>query len=335
MHADSYKTLETIYNQYSHLLMLSFSNVQMWACARGHLQTAVTLFSWNKGCLHAFNREGNLPLLVARQHGHHKLADHLEQLDSSGDQSLDLGFSSASHESLHGSRTSIFGTGNLVLDSLDSMSSSGNSVSNVNSTPVKSIFTYTNCPNATSTPISKDTSSMFSELNPTTENSEALGALHIDIPSEDLDLQQKSHEPRKRENPSHRPKTIQSSKSTCSANVAPSSSTSNSETTKERRQKLRKRFSVDIISNQTLEPVHFSPTTAFQRPVREANSEPHLAGNVELLLDCQTNPMLSQGRELGMYSFLDNCSYQICIPYCMEKKKDNKLCSNQAPCRGL
>lgn len=274
----------------------------MWACAKGHIDTAVTLFSWNKGCLHAFNREGNLPLLVARQRGHHKLADHLEQLDSSGDQSHDLNSSSVSHGSMPATRTSIFGSGNLgAVDPLDSVCSTGNFVSSVSSTPVKSIFTK-HCPNATSTPITKDTTNMFSDMNPNLENSEALGALHIDIPSQDLDLQQKSHEPLKRENSSHpyvqhAIKSIPASSSTCSVAT---SSTSTVLSATERRQKLRKRFSVDIISNQTLEPVTFSPSTAFQRPVREANSEPHLAGNVELLLDCQTNPMLSEGREISM-----------------------------------
>lgn len=268
----------------------------MWACARGHTETASALYVWNKGCLHAFNREGNLPLLVARQHGHHKLADHLEQLDSSGDQSHDL--TSSLHRS--GSGTNVFGSASFEqTNSLRSVCSNVNTVSNVNSTPNKQFFTP-NCPNATSTPITKDNTNLASVKTPHQEDGQVLGALHIDIPSEELDLQQKSHLINKRENPStssseQMVKVVQASSSTCSATGSMSLSAT------ARRQKLRKRFSVDIISNQTLEPVHFSPTTAFQRPVREANSEPHLAANVEHLLDCETNPMLSEGREMSKF----------------------------------
>lgn len=279
---------------------------QMWACARGHTDTAVTLFSWNKGCLHSFNREGNLPLLVARQHGHHKLADQLEQLDSSGDQSHDLTPSSVAQGSITGSRASIFGTQDFeAIDPQNPSCSNRNTVSNTSSTPEKDFFS-TNCPNATSTPVSKDNANISSQMNSDNSKSDdvqVLSALHIDIPTENthVDLQDQSHRIQKRENILH-PSSEQIVKIAASS-TSTSTLTSASLSAVERRQKLRKRFSVDIISNQTLEPVHFSPTTAFQRPVREANSEPHLAGNVEHLLDCETNPMLSEGREMGMYCF--------------------------------
>ncbi|XP_053379115.1 calmodulin-binding transcription activator 1-like isoform X2 [Mercenaria mercenaria] len=284
----------------------------MWACARGHTKTAVTLYNWNKGPLHSFNREGNLPLLVARQHGHHKLADQLEQIDSSHDMSHDLN-SSRSQECT--STTSIYQTQTFEnSQSMGKMCSNLDSVSTVRSTPEKTYFS-TDFPAATSTSVTKDLSESTESVSRDPENlgsDNVLNALHIDIPSSNHQDVENAHKRWKLENPSHniKPmlKTLPSSASKTITSTVVSSSAS-SLSTAEKRQKLQKRFSVDVISNQTLEPVHFSTTAAFQRPVREANSEPHLAANMEHLL-YQTNPMLSDGRETGspeMLVQLEHC----------------------------
>lgn len=273
----------------------------MWACARGHMKTAVVLYNWNKGPLHSFNREGNLPLLVARQHGHHKLADQLEHIDSSHDMSHNLN-SSRSQESI--SSTSIYQTQSFEnLQNRGKMCSDLNSVSTVRSSPEKTYFSN-NFPVATSTPITKnipDVSDSVTTNQEISDSENVLNALHIEIPSGGEKEDSNAHDKLKRENMSHCSKPVlktvpvSASKSVTSTMTSSSAATMSSA---ERRQKLQKRFSVDIISNQTLEPVHFSTSAAFQRPVREANSEPQLAANMEHLL-YQTNPMLSEGRDTG------------------------------------
>lgn len=274
----------------------------MWSCARGHIKTAVVLYNWNKGPLHSFNREGNLPLLVARQHGHHKLADQLQEMDSPHVKSFDLHTSRAQE-----SMTSIHHNQSFETpQNMENMCSNSNSVSNVRSTPEKTYFSN-NFPMATSTPITKnipEASESFSRNQEISDSENVLNALHIEIPS----CEQAAHENWKRENLMYKQSanTLPVSKAITSS-VA--TSTEPSLSTAERRQKLQKRFSVDIISNQTLEPVHFSTSAAFQRPVREANSEPQLAANMEHLL-YQTNPMLSEGRDTGspdMLVQLEHC----------------------------
>lgn len=285
--------------------------LQMWACAQGHTEAAVVLYNWNKGPLHSFNREGNLPLLVARQHGHHKLADQLEQIDSSPDMSHDQD-SSRSHESI--SSTNIYPTHSLEnAQSMGKMCSNLDSVSQIRSTPEKTYFS-TDFPMATSTPITKyipGSSDSLTTNQETSDSENVLRALHIDIPTSDRDIDGKSHKQLKRENqpyssqaqmletlPVSKTVSMTSSSTPLSKATSMTSSSTPSLSMSERRQKLRKRCSVDIISTQTLEPVQFSHTAAFERPVRESNSEPQLAANMEHLL-YQTNPMLSDGRELG------------------------------------
>ncbi|KAK7481432.1 hypothetical protein BaRGS_00027388 [Batillaria attramentaria] len=53
----------------------------MWACAKGQIDAALTLYHWNGGPLRVCNKDGHLPLAVARQRGHHNLATQVEQLE--------------------------------------------------------------------------------------------------------------------------------------------------------------------------------------------------------------------------------------------------------------
>ncbi|XP_052821053.1 calmodulin-binding transcription activator 2-like isoform X2 [Mya arenaria] len=291
----------------------------MWASARGHTEAAISLFTWNKGPLLSSNKEGNLPLMVARQHGHHSLADQLEQLYMSCDKPHDLTSSSSMSHDIHSGSlpTCLYSMPSNSFDNSHfstEMCSATPSVSTVSSTPNMNYFS-TELPNSTSTQVSKDISPSPNDpslTNQTTDSVSVLNELHISIPHEDQDLSNvcKLNLHGKREHSSIQ-KTDQDlkNKSPYTSTCKCSNSASSIKTRAEKRHHLQKRFSVDVISNQTLEPVHFSPSTAFQRPVREANSEPHLAGNMEHML-CRTNPMLSAGREIGspeMLVQLEHC----------------------------
>ncbi|XP_051786373.1 calmodulin-binding transcription activator 1-like isoform X6 [Erpetoichthys calabaricus] len=52
----------------------------MWACALGHLETAVVLYKWDRRALSIPDSLGRMPLAIARSRGHTKLAECLEQL---------------------------------------------------------------------------------------------------------------------------------------------------------------------------------------------------------------------------------------------------------------
>ena len=52
----------------------------MWSCARGKQAAAATLFHWNNGPLKVCNKDGFTPLTIARQRGHHSVAEQLEML---------------------------------------------------------------------------------------------------------------------------------------------------------------------------------------------------------------------------------------------------------------
>lgn len=56
-------------------------DMQMWACAKGQIDAALTLYHWNGGALGVCNKDGQLPLALARQRGHHNLAAQVEQLE--------------------------------------------------------------------------------------------------------------------------------------------------------------------------------------------------------------------------------------------------------------
>ncbi|XP_052285378.1 calmodulin-binding transcription activator 1-like isoform X3 [Dreissena polymorpha] len=293
----------------------------MWACAKGHSKAAIILNNWNKGPLLTFNREGYLPLLVARQRGHHLLADQLEGSTASGDQSrstqevMTSPAKSRSHDQFSGSEPEILFSTSGVTD-FDTSENPGEMCSNLQTVSIESSIdsrcfsTDPDFPNATSTPITDNVSCSTSRYlgdsqHQILENSSVLGELHIQIPLEDRNTNKKSQSIEISTNFSkvQNPKTVMRTPTSHKMH-------SKSMSASEKRQKLQKRFSVDVISNQTLEPVHFSPSEAFQRPVREANSEPHLAaGNLEHFM-CQSNPMLSEGRDLGspdMLVKLDHC----------------------------
>ena len=245
----------------------------MWACARGHLETSVSLYNWNKGPLNVFNSEGHLPLLVARRHGHHQLADHLEQIDKQSKNCL-----SANLDILSSQQT----PPNFIT------SASGmKTVSALRSTPERTNFT-TDAPAATSTPVSKgvdDAENIFKTPHRVQEKAEIHGQLHIQIPSDAVNSPDITHVPHSRDSFARR-------QSDQMLTIASSENSNNSSS--RLKQKLKKRLSVDLLPCEgDPEPVHFSPTHAYQRPVREANSEPHLPVYTEHLT-CELNPMLSE-----------------------------------------
>ena len=226
----------------------------MWACARGHLEASVALYNWNKGPLHVFNSEGHLPLLVARRHGHHQLADHLEHNDKQITSSL-----SASRD--------IF-----------------SSKQRASPVPDRSSFMSTS-PAATSTPHSKvvnNSENIYKTAQQVGEQGENPGLLHIQIPRDSVEHSDVANSrdgfTRRQSEQMLAIATNETSNKTCSRS----------------KPKLRKRLSVDLLPCEgDLEPAHFSPTHAYQRPVREANSEPHLTVYNEHMT-CELNPMLSE-----------------------------------------
>lgn len=57
----------------------------MWACMRGHIDTAVMLYKWNHTALNIKNFCSNSALEVAKQNNHLELAKELEDLESRRD----------------------------------------------------------------------------------------------------------------------------------------------------------------------------------------------------------------------------------------------------------
>lgn len=53
----------------------------MWACAHGAFNASVTLYHWNNSTIKVCDKNGLLPLTVARLRGHHDLASHVQQLE--------------------------------------------------------------------------------------------------------------------------------------------------------------------------------------------------------------------------------------------------------------
>ncbi|KAI8795578.1 calmodulin-binding transcription activator 1 [Biomphalaria glabrata] len=58
----------------------------MWACALGKIDAALTLYHWNPSPLKMCNKDGHLPLALARQRGHYNLANQVEQLERAKEQ---------------------------------------------------------------------------------------------------------------------------------------------------------------------------------------------------------------------------------------------------------
>ena len=56
-------------------------SLQMWSCARGKSEAALVLYHWNFIALYVCNKEGQVPLGVARVHGNEDLAGHVEHLE--------------------------------------------------------------------------------------------------------------------------------------------------------------------------------------------------------------------------------------------------------------
>lgn len=51
----------------------------MWACAKGHHETAITLFKFNHNALKVKNKKNRYPIEVARDNSHDELANDLER----------------------------------------------------------------------------------------------------------------------------------------------------------------------------------------------------------------------------------------------------------------
>lgn len=53
----------------------------MWACERGHTETAVMLYKWNHTALNVKNRQNQTALECARNNNQTELVDELEKLE--------------------------------------------------------------------------------------------------------------------------------------------------------------------------------------------------------------------------------------------------------------
>jgi len=53
----------------------------MWACERGHTETAVMLYKWNHTALNIKNKQNQNALECARAHNQTELVDELEKLE--------------------------------------------------------------------------------------------------------------------------------------------------------------------------------------------------------------------------------------------------------------
>ena len=56
----------------------------MWACAKGCIDAALTLHRWEAGALGMCNKDGQLPLALARARGHTNLAAQVALLGEAG-----------------------------------------------------------------------------------------------------------------------------------------------------------------------------------------------------------------------------------------------------------
>ncbi|KAK3604481.1 hypothetical protein CHS0354_019074 [Potamilus streckersoni] len=211
----------------------------MWACAKGHFEAAVSLYHWNKAATSVYNRDGFLPLTVARQHGYHDLANHIENLQSSCSIS-----------------SSVFSGEGMLNTTREFSSLSSLSISPGKPGNVKASVT---------TPVSEiNFSNQFKPPEVACSSKEnSLGNPEINSPTAQTNMREKIV----------RRQSEQSIKGRAN------------------RAKLKKRLSMDLLPSD-LEPTSYSTTSDFQRPIREANSEPHLVMNLEHLTR-ESNPMLS------------------------------------------
>jgi hypothetical protein len=56
--------------------------LQMWACARGHRETAILLYRWNHTALNVRNLSAQTATDCARSNKHEDLAQEMEQLEA-------------------------------------------------------------------------------------------------------------------------------------------------------------------------------------------------------------------------------------------------------------
>lgn len=65
----------------SDLLLIITITIQMWACARGHTETAVMLYKWNHTALNMKNTSNQTALECAKTNNHNELVKELEKLE--------------------------------------------------------------------------------------------------------------------------------------------------------------------------------------------------------------------------------------------------------------
>lgn len=55
----------------------------MWACCRGHRDTAIILYEWNHTAINVRNHQAQTAIECAWQNNFHELADEIERLETS------------------------------------------------------------------------------------------------------------------------------------------------------------------------------------------------------------------------------------------------------------
>ena len=54
----------------------------MWSCAKGHYESALILYRWNRAAINLCNKSGDSPLQLARRRGHQRLVNEIERLET-------------------------------------------------------------------------------------------------------------------------------------------------------------------------------------------------------------------------------------------------------------
>ncbi|XP_076033913.1 calmodulin-binding transcription activator isoform X6 [Oratosquilla oratoria] len=132
-----------------------------WACSRGHRDTALLLYRWNRQALLAKNQLGQTPLECAQINGHFKLHDELEQIQKEhNDDVLD----SLSHVKLPSPPTPFSPLGPFSPATTASHSPSVSSLS-LQTSASSSSTTPTSCVGPCSTPIPTITGSGIPKIS--------------------------------------------------------------------------------------------------------------------------------------------------------------------------
>jgi len=54
----------------------------MWSCAKGHYESAILLYRWNRAAINLCNNNGDSPLNLARRKGFQRLVQEIESLEN-------------------------------------------------------------------------------------------------------------------------------------------------------------------------------------------------------------------------------------------------------------